>query len=244
MGLFDNVKTDEAIIDQGDVLMGRGPLESGIYVMAIEAAYIDESKNGARSVTFSFTDQQGRKLRITEWVTSGKAKGQKNYYEKDGKKYYLPGFNQVNSICVLATGKELSEMDTPDKTIKIYDWEERKEVPVTRPVLEDLHGQELALGIIKQIVDKNVQGPDGTYAPSGETRVENVIGKAFRAEDMMTVTEIRAEIEEAKFHTQWETTYTGQTIDRSKGVKGAKAKASNKAATPGKKLFKKNAATV
>jgi len=221
MGIFDNLKTDKNIKESGDVIMGKGPLASGLYTMAIEMAYVDKSKGGATSINFKFKGPKGEMLRRTEYVTGGDKKGNKNYYEdKDKVKHYLPGFNMVNNLCLLAAGKELSEVDHEERTIKIYNYTEKKELPEKKMVLTGLLGQEIIIGVIKQTVDKKDKADNGDWLPTGETRFENNISKVFRAKDSKTVTELRAEVEEAAFVKEWDKTYTDTVVDATEGKKG------------------------
>ena len=101
--MLDNMKEDNSIAEDGDFIGGGSfLLESGTYDMIIDLAYFDVSKGGANSLTFHFKGPNGESVRETFWVTSGTAKGCKNYYlDKDGNKRYLPGFSQANAICKL-----------------------------------------------------------------------------------------------------------------------------------------------
>jgi len=242
--LLDDLATDTAIEDSGDVLGGRGPMESGLYDMVITMAFMDLSSGGAKSVNLTFEDKNKKQLRITEYVTSGTAKGTKNYYEKDGVKKYLPGFNSINSIAQLTVGKELGALDGEEKFVEVWDFDEGKMMPHKKFVLTELLGQTITVGVLKQVEDKNVKTDAGTWVPSGDTKTLNVIGKSFRASDGKTLAEIKAEAPAAEFKDQWATTYTGVTINRAKGVKkggvAAAAGAAGINTTPGaatKSLF-------
>lgn len=217
--MFDNLKEDSSIEQEKDRIGGGTYLlDSGVYDMVIDMAYIDTSKGGATSVNMHFKGQNGENLRQQFWVTSGKAKGCKNYYlDKDGKKQYLPGFNQANSISKLATGKPLAELDHATKTIKVYDFAARKEQPVDKEVLTELLGQPITLGVIRQTVDKNVKNAAGDYVASGETRDENEIDKAFRTSDKLTNAEIQAGETTPVFYDKWKEKNTGETRNKAKG---------------------------
>ena len=153
-------------------------------------------------------------------MTSGTAKGSKNYYEdKNGEKHYLPGFIAANAICLLTVGKEISQLDTETKVINLYSAEAKAEVPTKVEVIMDLLGQEIIAGIIKQTVDKTKKNEaTGQYEATGETRDENEIDKFFRAKDRMTTAEIRAQAEEATFINAWEQKWAGKVKDRAKGA--------------------------
>lgn len=228
------LKTDDTIHNEKDsVGGGAGTVESGLYNSTVKMAYLGESSGGAMSLTLHLNTDSGE-IRHTTYITSGRAKGQKNYYEKDGEKNYLPGFNVANSLCLLTVGKEISEMVTEDKVIKIYDFTAKEEVPTTVPVLTELLGQPIIAGIIKQTVDKNknvaAEGAAKDYQPTGETRDENEIDKFFKASNGLTTAEIRAGATEPAFRDTWSTINTGVTKMK---AKGAKASAGGRAQTSG-----------
>jgi len=229
MSLFKNLKTDDSIQEAKDSL-GGSVLESGAYDMVIDMAYIDQSKGGAMSCNFTFKNSEGKSLRVTEWMTSGNEKGNLNYYvDKNGTKKYLPGFTTTNGICLLSVGTEISEMEPEEKVLNIYSPEAKKEVPTKKQVLMDLLGQEITLGIIKEVIDKTSKDASGNYVPTGETREQNVIDKVFRTVDKMTVAEIKAEAD-ATFYEQWKEKNTGTVKNKAKGAGDAP-----KAATTAKK---------
>lgn len=211
---LDFLKTDTTVEDETDFL-GGGALESGLYDFAVDMAYFDKSQGGANSLNLHLKAANGAQLRTTLWVTSGDAKGNKNYFEKDGKRRYLPGFNQANAIAMLGIGKELSALTPEKKTIKVYDFKEKKEVNQEKDVAMELIGAPITCGVIKQIVDKNIKNDQGIYVASGQTREENEIDKCFRTSDGMTVAELRAGETEPLFKEKWAAKNTGNTRDRS-----------------------------
>jgi hypothetical protein len=157
-------------------------------------------------------------------MTSGTAKGAKNYYEKDGQKNYLPGFIAANALALLAAGKELSELDTEIKVVNVYSYEAKAEVPTKVEVPVDLMGKEIIIGLIKQTVDKTAKNETtGAYEPTGETRDENEIDKFFRATDKMTTAEIRAAANEPVFYAAWDSKFSGVVRMKAKtsGTAGA-----------------------
>jgi hypothetical protein len=233
-----NLKTDDTIQNETDTVGSAGPIESGLYPHKVTMAYFGKSDGGAMSLSLHLADPTGRELRQTLWITSGDAKGNKNYYEnKQGEKAYLPGFNLANSLSLLTVGKEISELVPEEKVVKLYDFKEKKEVNTTVAMLTELLGQEILTGVLRQTVDKNVKDDAGVYVPSGETRMENEIDKFFRAKDRMTTAEIRAQAPEATFAATWEAKWTG--VDRDRSTKGATAPAAsaNSAPKPTSSLF-------
>lgn len=225
MSLLASLTTDNAIADEKDSVGGGFRIrESGLYPTTIELAYITKANSGALALNVVFKDDQGE-FRQQFWMTSGAAKGCKNYYEKDGERHYLPGFIHANALALLTVGKEISQLDTEKKVINLYSKEAKAEVPTQVDMLMDLIKQPILLGLVKQTVDKNVQAADGTYVPSGETREENEVDKIFRAKDKMTTAEIRAGAEQANFFAVWEQKWAGKTKDKTSKTAGNKGTA-------------------
>lgn len=218
MSLLSTLTTDSSIEQEKDSVGGNSVMESGLYNFKVAMAYVIKSAGGAMGLVLSLKNSNNREIRQTLWMTSGTAKGAKNYYEKDGEKHFLPGFNQANSLCLLTTGKEVSAMDTETKVVNVYSPDAKAEVPTKVEVLMDLLGKDILVGLLKQTVDKTQKNDMGVYMPTGETRDENEIDKLFRAEDRMTTAEIRAQATEATFANTWEAKWTGKTRDKSKGV--------------------------
>lgn len=239
MSIFGNLKTDEKIEDNKDTLGGGGVVDSGVYDCVIELAYIDYARSKAMSLNLHVKTAEGRFIRQTLWMTSGEAKGCKPYYtDKQGKNHYLPGYVIANDICLLTLDTGISETDPEEKTIKLYDFDAQKELPQKKMVVTELHGQKIKLAIEKQIVDKNVKQDDGSYKPSGETREQNEVVKAFHHEYEVTVTEAKAGLTEADFMHKWNDKNAGQVRNKSKAESdGAKSGAPAGADKPKKSLF-------
>ena len=219
MSLLSTLTSDASIANEKDSVGGGGVLESGLYPATVTLAYVQKSEGGALGLVLQAKTNQGRDIRQTLWMTSGTAKGCKNYYEKDGVKNYLPGYVAANALALLTTGKEISELDTETKVVNVYNKDAKAEVPTKVEAIVDLMGQEILIGVIKQTVDKTQKTDAGTYIPTGETRDENEIDKFFRASDRKTTAEIRAQAEEAAFADVWEKKWAGVTKD--KASKGA-----------------------
>jgi hypothetical protein len=237
MSLLANLTTDDSIEDERDSVGGGGVLESGLYNATVTLAYLSTAASGATGLVLQFKTEEDKVIRSTQWVVSGTAKGCKNYYERDGKKNYLPGFLLANSLSKLATGKEISELDTDEKVINVYNAEAKAEVPTKVPMITELLGKSITIGLLKQIADKSAKGDDGQYHPTGETREENEIDKFFHAESKMTTSEIKASASEPVFINTWDQKWAGVTRDRSTktggtaGAPKAKGAASTKPAT-------------
>lgn len=221
MSFLKNLTSDDSIANERDSVGGNGALDSALYPATITMAYAKKSDGGATGLVLHFKTTAGDEVRQTLWMTSGTAKGCKNYYEKDGEKHYLPGYTQANSLCLLAAGKEISAMDTEQKVTKVYDATAKAEVPTKVDAVMDLIGKEIIIGLIKQTVDKTKKNETtGIYEATGETREENEVDKFFRASDRMTTAEIRAAATEAQFVNAWETKFTGLVRNKAKGAAG------------------------
>ncbi len=242
MGLFDKMKS-EGLQETGDSLGGNfEAVPSGVYPAKIKVAYHGTSGSSkAESITV-IADLAGNEYKETIWITKGT--GENYYLSKDGKntKIPLPGFVTVDELCLITTGESLSDMQTEDKVVSIYNYDQKKDVPTTVPVLTQLIGQELQLGILRQIVDKQKKNDAGVYENTGETRNENVINKVFHAETGRTVSEYRHEVESSEFLDAWKKRNDGKDRNRAKGVAAGNSGASGSGRPGGdapaaKKLF-------
>lgn len=252
MSLLKSLVTDQSIANEKDSLGGSQVLESGLYPAKITLAYVTKAASEALGLVIEAKTEIGQTIRETVYMTSGKAKGCTNYYtDKDGKKQYLPGFILCNALALLTVGKEISEIDTEEKVVKVYNSEAKAEVPTKVQMLTELLGQDILIGLVKQVVDKTKKNEaTGAYDPTGETREQNTIDKLFRASDRKTTTEIRAQ-DEATFVNKWAEKNTGVTQNRASktaGTAGAPKAAGSAfgaaAAAPKKSLFGAPAAAV
>lgn len=215
---FGNM-TSEGLEQSQDVLGGNfGVIDSGVYTGVIQTAYAGKSTGGASNMTFEIElDVNGRKhsYRETIYVTS---KEGKNYYEKDGKKSPLPGYTTANDIALLTTGQELNAQDFEEKVVKIYDYDLKAQVATSVMMAVDMVGKEITLGIQRKTVDKKAKDSNGNYQPTGETREENSIDKAFHTESGRTVSEIVRKMETGEFKDQWAKKFNGVVINKATGA--------------------------
>lgn len=250
MSLFGNLKSDGLEQTQDRLGGGYQPKETDIYTGKIKALYAGKSAGGAQSVSLILSLADGSEYRETFWITN--KKGENFFLNKDDKtkKVPLPGFTIVDDLCLVTTGKPLSEQDTEEKTIKLYDSEAKKELPKAVPMLVEALGLEVSLGIVKVLENKNEKQGD-EYVPTAETRELNVTDKVFHTETRMTVVEAREGAEVAKFWDSWLERNKGKIRDKrtikdgQAGTAGAPKAAGASAAapaaggTPRKSLFGK-----
>lgn len=234
MSIFGALTTNGMEV-QKDSTGGYSPLETNIYTALVKNAYVTTSKNGAMAINL-ILDIDGREYREQIWITNSKGE---NFFvnKKTGNKVALPGFTTINDICLVGINKPLSECDTEPKVVKIYDFNAKAEVPREVPTIVELIGAAIKVGIVHQIVDKNVQDASGNYVPSGETREENVIDKVFHEGTNLTVNEAKAEVTEATFFKKWLDKNKGVVRNKAKGASGSKAGSEGAPKKPTKSLF-------
>lgn len=248
MGLLNNLDStqNENINNEQDSVGSGGVWESGLYPVTIDIAYLEKKQSGALFLNVTLKGDDGREHREGLCIASGDAKGNKTYYENaKGERHFLPGFNHASAMSLLTLGKELNQLDTEKKTIKIYNFEQKKDVATDVDMVTDLVGQRVIVGLQKQIVDKTQKGDDGQYHPTGETREVNEIDKVFRERDRMTTAEVRAQAEEATFYDTWDQKWTGKVRNKASAANDANgasqgapaAGGATKAARPTASLF-------
>ena len=219
MSIFSNL-TNEGLEETTDRLGGFQIRATDIYPATIKAAYAGQSDGGARNVTIVVELPDGE-YSETIYVTNKKGENWFLNQNDKSKKVPLPGFTTIDDICLVTTGKPLAEQDSEEKVVKIYDFDERKELPKAVPMLVDLIGQTLFLGIVQQTVDKNQKNEStGEYEPTGETRDENVIEKVFHDPTKMTVVEARHGATEPDFFEKWLSKNKGIVRNKAKGADG------------------------
>lgn len=181
MSLLDKLDVGSDVEGQNEDFIpgGNFVLDTGIYPMTIELAYMGESRKGALNVTAWFKEVDGNRThRETFYVTSGKEKGQSNTYtdKRSGKKRLLPGMEAINQLAVITTGQPLSAQTPAAKTVKLWDFEERKELPKEVPVLTDMLQKPVLVCVTKRRENKR-QNVGGDWVDTNEDRVFNEASK-------------------------------------------------------------------
>jgi hypothetical protein len=201
MSLFQGL-SDDGLEQAQDRLGGFQPFNTDIYPAKIKAAYAGKAPSGAMSVTI-MADIAGKEYRETVYITN-KA-GENFFYNKQDakKKVPLPGFTTINDICLITCEKPLSQMDTEEKIIKLYDYDAKQEVPKPVQMLVELIGKDVALGIFRQLENKSVKDGAGKYVATPETREVNLIEKVFHPELKLTVVEAQNGKKLGEFWDSW-----------------------------------------
>lgn len=212
MSKFANLKSD-GLEEAEDRLGGSFTFETDVYEATIKVAYAGQSAGGALNVTV-LADINGKEFRETIYVTN---KAGQNFFlnkQDNTKKVPLPGFTTIEHLCLVATGNTLADQPTEEKMVKIWDYDEKKELPKSVDVLVDLIGQKVALGLVKQTVDINEKNGNGEYVPSGKTRDENTIDKVFDIDTKLTVIEAVNGSTTGTFQESWLSKNKGVTRDK------------------------------
>ena len=169
---------------------GGGVLPSDIYSGKIKYAYIGKAQNSdARSFNIC-VNMNGLDKTNQIWMTN--KKGDVTYEDKKTKELKnLPGFNQVNGLCMLLASKEVGQMDVEEKTLMLYDYESKKEIAQAVSCFVELHGLTVQIAIQEQIVDKTEKNEaTGDYEPTGETKKINEFIKFFPEDKLVTISEV------------------------------------------------------
>lgn len=226
--LFGNLKT-EGLEAATDRVGGDFTFETDVYLAKVKVAYFGKSPKGANFLGLVFGMPDGRDYSEDVYFTN---KAGENFYVKNDKKNPLPGFTLVNDLMMVALGKELSEVssdDVEERVIKMYDRNEKKEMPTKVNMVVSLLGSEVGLAIQKSEETQMEKDGDGNYTiPTDKTRFTNNLEKVLLPDTLHTVTEARNENEP-----EWAKKWT----ERNKGIvrdKKYKGNAQVKAGLPGK----------
>ena len=192
--IFANKKPAAKREVEEDYVGGGGVLDTDLYSATIKYAYIGKAANSdARAMNLCLVVN---KQEVTRQIWMTNRNGDVTYKDKkSGEAKNLPGYNQVNALCMLLASKEVGDMEVEDKVLKLYDYESQKEINQSVPCFEELHGLELQVAIQKQTVDKTEKNEaTGEYEPTGETRDVNEFIKFFPADVPVTLGEVAQKI--------------------------------------------------
>lgn len=166
-------------------------LDTNEYPGTLTMAFAGAAASGARFVTLMFKLDNGRDYSEQIYITN---KSGGNTYEKDGKQHYLPGFQLVNNIAMLTAGKPLMELagEVETRTVKLYDWDAKKELPQDVPAIIPMMGKRVLIGITEEEYEKSTYNKDtNTRDYTGEVAVKNSLHKAYHPDTRQSVVELR-----------------------------------------------------
>lgn len=239
MSLFSNLERKSNVEKPKDTLGGGfQTLPSDVYDAVISMAYVSQSTGGAQYIEFEFKLPEGKIHKETVYVTSGDAKGNKFTYEKNGKEFYLPGYILADEICAVASEQLLSQQDSDIRLVEVYDFDKKQKVQKEYPVLIDLIGKKLKLGIL-EIKENKKEKIGGTWKNTNEFRNSNNINKVFNEDGLTTIQLMDGETE-TSFMDSWLEKNKGNVKNEYKEVAGSSGNSSMSGGTAKpKSLFNK-----
>lgn len=213
-------------LEQAEDRLGGGfqARDSGAYDMVVKMMYAGASEGGAQNVTLILEDAKGE-YRETIYVTN--KQGENWFLNKDDKtkKVPLPGFTVVNDLCIATTEGQLADQTWEEKIVKIYDFEQKKEVAKGAMVCTSVLGKPVTVGLLQTLKNKGEKQDDGSYKDGPEERTEVNISKIFHTESKYTMAEAVAGAASADFYPKWVEKNTGIVIDKRTIKDGAGGKA-------------------
>lgn len=199
--------------DKDFVGSGKFTLDSNVYPATVKVAYLDEYASGAIFVAFEFSvETKGTQKTYKENICISNKAGSLTYVGKDGTPQAMPGYVLVDTLCKLASGKALFELGTEQKMVKVWNKEQRAEVPTNKEVITGLIGTTLVLGILEE--EYNHYNEE--KARAGETQLKNRIAKVFNSKGQ-TQSELITEAAPA-FINSWIEKNANQVIDKKEKV--------------------------
>ena len=223
--LLDNLNLEEEQFEEAGDFIPQGGFvnDTGIYNCLIDLAYLGQSTGKAHSVTIHFRQADGKMThRETFYITSGEKKGTKPFYIKDGKRYALPGYEAMNSLALIATGKPLGQLSSEKKVVKLWNFESRSEEPTEVSLVTEMIGKPVKVGLVKCRENKRKKVGD-EYIDTNEVREFNEAQKFFFANKFST-TEVKAKVTTPEFHDKWLKKYPPEFVrDRYVAVEGVPA---------------------
>lgn len=220
MNMLANLTYDENISHETDSTGGYFVFDSDLYAATVKCAYLQKAKSGALGLhlVFNINDNEYKE---TLYVSN--RNGENFYKDKQGNKHYLIGFNHADALAAFTCKKPLSALETENKVVKLYNYETKSEVPTEVPMITEMLGKPVKLGIIKKKEFKQAKDSDGNYVDTDETREINNIDKVFRDSDNKTTAELRAKVGEAEFYKNWLSKWQGVVKDTTGNKQPSKA---------------------
>lgn len=232
MSLISNINASEDIKDvvESDVTGGTYLVDSGLYDMVIDMAYLTQSRSSkAIALVLKLKGRDGVMLNETIYFTN---RNGDIHYIKEGEKIALPGYAQLNSLAHVVENKGFMEVlqSAQEKQVMVYDWDEKKDVAQTKEVVMDLINKKVKVGVLRQYED--IGDSNNNYAPSGFSREANKFDKFFDIDSGKTFGEISAG-KEATYIDKWLARNENITRDMTKNKIGLKPKPKDAQPAPG-----------
>lgn len=225
--LFSSLKADEKDVERQVESVGgnRVVLPSDIYDATIAIAYTQqntskESQAIGVTIIFKIKDVEHRE---TFYVSD--RKGNNYYTSSKGNKIYLPGFTLVDDLCMIATGgdKHLSDCNTKDVIIEVYNFESKQTEKTTVISIEELQGAKVKVALSQVKEYRQVKQTDASgkvsYVPSDKVDEKNVVRQFFDPDRHMTVLEAISGKTEPEYYNKWLEKNKDKLWDKTANVK-------------------------
>ena len=234
--MFDKFKKqgDSSVQKSQDRVGGFVPIPSGIYEAVIKQLWFGEYGSGAAYMDLQL-EAAGKTFR--ERILLSDRNGN-NFWTKDGKNTFFDGFMALDAICLFLTGEDFDANmgNIENKMVKVYNADQKKEVPTEVPVLANVLGETIKVAILHRKVDvtqKVEENGKTVYKPTGEFREENTLSKVLDVDTNRTVTEIIDEVESPVYADAWVARWAGKVSNEAKGVAGGGGTAGKPGASGG-----------
>lgn len=217
--------------------LGNSVVDSDLYKAVVNYAYLTESKNGAVGVVVSLAVETSsqQKLNKTEtfWITN---RNKENFYvdKKTGQHITMPSYQILEELYGTITGNPLAEVadDIEIKTISIYDYNAKTEVPTDVEVITTLVNVPVGVIIQKILKNKSVSNGAGAYVDTPETIEVNSIVKFVDLDTSLTLSELVKKSSEPTYVNAWLRAYQGKVQDKRTIKDGGSSPAATSTATP------------
>lgn len=195
--LLGGINVEEGISDSRDSVSYF--LDSGIYDMVIEHAYFREGDSGTKGIEIKLVDSEDPTKSMRQFLWFANSEGRTSHGESNR---LYPTTEVTKDLLEIVNNEELSPQVFSDaeklqelfafepKTIEVYDFEARAELPTEVLLSTTLTGEIVKVGIIKEVSDN--------YKEPSKSRTQNIIDKIFDPNTGQTVLERRTD-EEAIF---------------------------------------------
>ena len=206
-----------------DTLPGRDfTVPTNLYDMLITGAYTLKSPAGAEGLHFTLKPADGSPQEVREsfYMTSGTAKGGKQYYiNSNGKKQYLKGFAQATQLAKIACDKAVADLQEEEKVLKLWNSANQAEENTKVNWLPELVGKPIKVGIL-HVHDNRLKKEGNKWVKLPTERFYNEVDKLFYPSGHAVTEKLAGK--DATFQERWAKLYpAGETVDRYEQVEGS-----------------------
>lgn len=209
MSLF---KKDQSV-EETTESNGYSVLSSGVYKGIIKQAYLTfvKGQNGTNiNLNWKLDIENVGERTFSNIFIAKMVNGQAVYYsEKDGKRTEYPSFGSLRRALDTLIGKSVfDEGVLVEKTLPVYDFQAKKEVPTPVHSIDDVVGLEAAFGIMENH-ENQYKDPSKVAKRNSIERIWKLVdGQPFNAD------EIKAGLTEPTNCLSWKDNWTGKVNDR------------------------------